>query len=237
MEKLQYQKMFELEDIHWWFLAKREFVKTVLPLSGKHLKILDIGSGTGGMTKFVSQYGDVTSVETSVYALPYLQKRKIKYLFSSIYTCKFQKESFDAICLFDVLYHQDIKNDEQLLNNIYSWLKPNGVVCITDCAIPLLTSHHDLIMHARTRYWLGDLTKKLEQKKFLVKKASYIYFFTFPFFIITRLVDKVIPLDTVSILPSWLNSLLFIISKVESNLLRLMNFPLGSSIIIVAQKP
>lgn len=52
METQEYQQMYKLENHHWWFLAKRNFISAVFPKK-KNLAILDIGAGTGGTTKFL----------------------------------------------------------------------------------------------------------------------------------------------------------------------------------------
>lgn len=236
MNQKQYPLMYHLEDHHWWFLAKREFVKTILPTTKQSLKILDLGSGTGGMTKFISKWGAVTAVENSPYALPFLKKRKIIPKNISINNCVFKNNSFDLVCLFDVLYHHNIANDQKVIQNIYKWLKPGGHLYITDCANPFLFSHHDLIMQARQRYKLNELIKKIKTEKFVINKASYIFFFTFPIFVLLRIIDKFYPLNTVTEIPDLLNKILLFICKVESHILRCVNYPFGSSLIIEAIK-
>lgn len=237
MDSKEYRLMYDLEDRHWWFLAKRLFVQAAIPKFTKKISILDIGSGTGGMTKFLSHIGTVQSVEPSSDALPYLKRRGIKPIRTSIDDCSFPPRSFDLICICDVLYHQDIKNDTGVLRKAYSWLKPKGYLCITDCAVPLLRSPHDTVMHARQRYWLSELIDKTKSQHFHIRKASYIYFLTFPLFIIQRTMNTVIPFETVGEIPYILNHCLFFFCRIESILLRYIRFPIGSSVIVVGQKP
>jgi len=55
MKTQEYKKIFLLEDKHFWFLGKRTLIKILLDqhLPNKNLFILDIGCGTGGLTKFL----------------------------------------------------------------------------------------------------------------------------------------------------------------------------------------
>ena len=57
----EYKKMFLIEDQHFWFLGKRMFIKILIDkyIPNKNLLILDVGCGTGGLTKFLSNYGKV----------------------------------------------------------------------------------------------------------------------------------------------------------------------------------
>jgi SAM-dependent methyltransferase len=237
MDENEFRKMYEVEDTHWWFLAKRLFIQAVLPNPQGRWKILDIGAGTGGTTLFLSRWGNVQAIEQSSAALPYLKRRGIRPINQSIMKCSFPPHSFDLICAFDVLYHRDIKNDKEVLEKAYRWLKPGGYLCITDCAIPIFTSPHDRVMHARQRYWLSDLVNKIRSQKFYIRKSSYIYFFTFPLFIIQRIINALVPFETVGPVPGVLNRLLLSCCRIESKFLPYIRYPIGSSIIILAQKP
>ncbi|OGG20553.1 hypothetical protein A3D03_00850 [Candidatus Gottesmanbacteria bacterium RIFCSPHIGHO2_02_FULL_40_13] len=232
----QYKAMYEHEDTHWWFLAKRDFITSLLPKPQQNLKILDVGAGTGGMSVFLGAWGKVLAVENSKYAIPYLKKRGVDYIKSSVEMCSFKPDSFDLICAFDVLYHKSIHNDEQLIHKFRSWLKPGGMLCVTDCAVPSLFSHHDQVMHARKRYKHSELVSIILKAKLNIQKATYIYFFTFPLFILVRLIDKYIPLNTVAKVPAPINTLLLFLCFLESKLLPYLNFPIGSSILVVAVK-
>jgi len=237
MDELQYRQMYIEEDRHWWFLAKRAFVRTMLSTLPTNLKILDIGSGTGGMSAYLSGRGTLLAIEKSPYAIPYLRKRNITYQHRSVQLSSFKPNTFDLICAFDVLYHKEMGNDRRVVRKMYQWLKPGGTVCVTDCAVPLLFSHHDRVMHAAKRYWLSELTAILKKEGFIITKASYIYFFTFPLFVLSRMIDAVHPYNTMKPLPRALNSILITLCFMESYLLRYVNFPIGSSVLIVAKKP
>ena len=237
MDENEYRIMYKIEDTHWWFLAKRLFVGAVLPNPQGRLKILDIGAGTGGMTLFLSRWGKVQAIEQSSSALPYLKQRGIRPVNKSVMECSFPPGSFDLVCAFDVLYHRDIKNDKEVLEKVYGWLKPGGYLCITDCSIPVFTSTHDRVMHARQRYWLSDLVNKIRRQKFYIRKSSYIYFVTFPLFIIQRIINALVPFETVGPVPDLLNRILLSCCRIESKFLPLVRYPVGSSIIILAQKP
>lgn len=236
MRKDQYKIMYELEDSHWWFVSKRNFIQSLIKTPKQKLQILDVGSGTGGTTKFLQQYGNVTALEVSNFAHPFLKRRKISFIADSIAHYKIPKEKYDLVFVLDVLYHKDIKSDNKILSKLYGGLKKGGLLCVTDCTLPQLSSNHDKIMDARQRYTKQELERKVRKAGFKIKRSSYIYSFVFPLFVITRMIDKVIPLQTVSSINSVLNSVLLSVCKFESFLLKKHSMPIGSSVIIVAQK-
>lgn len=228
--------MFQLEDKHWWFLAKREFIKTFLPFPKGNFKILDLGCGTGGLSKFLQKWGSVLGVEKEKTAAGYLRYRKITYLSKAIDTCRFSPQSFDLICIFDVLYHKNIKNDLVILKKAHRWLKTGGLLCLTDSAIPLLFSKHDIIMQGRERYTLGKMEAKLQQAGFSILKKSYIYCLLFPLFVVSRLINKYVNFATVGKVNPFVNRILLNICRMEAGILKSRRLPIGSSILFLAKK-
>lgn len=238
MRSQEYQSMADLEDVHWWFLAKRLFVKTLFfHIKKSPIKILDVGCGTGGMTAFMSQWGEVTGVENSEKAHPFLKMRRLKYLKGSANKLPVKRLSFDLVTFFDVLYHKRVKEDDAL-QGAYKALKTNGYLLITDSALPWLWSTHDEIMQGKKRYSKKELVSLVEKNGFTILKVSYIFFSTLPFIAIVRLYQKQSKnfSRNVTMPPKLINSCLTQLMRLESNFLKWVDFPLGSSIIILAQK-
>ena len=241
MNTEEYFKMYQLETTHWWFLAKQKFITTVFPKVNRP-KILDIGAGTGGITRFLQQYGEVMGLEANETAINFARTRKLKIIKGSADKLPFKNNSFDLACFFDVLYHQQI-NDVQALREAYRILKPGGYLIVTDCAFEFLRGPHDKAVKARERYTKSELVAKIEKAGFSVKKASYIFWLVFPLTVIKRLIDQYQAKFTnkkvfsdVEAVPTIINNLLLVICNFEAKLLSYVNFPWGSSIIIKAKK-
>ena len=237
MQTQEYQKLFQLEDKHWWFVSKRQFIKLILKklkLKPKS-KILDIGCGTGRNLKLLQSFGTIQGVDYSDLAVKYCHQRGLKAVKkASANKLPFNKSEFNLVTLFDVLYHQGIKSDLKVLKEVNRVLKPKGRILITDCAHQWLFGPHDIAQHARQRYSKKELKAKLNQAGFKVIRSSCIFASLFPVFVINRLINRH-GSDVKPINPR-LNQLLIFIHHLESLVLKVFNLPFGSSIIILAQK-
>ncbi len=243
MKKIEYQAMFKLENEHWWFLAKRMFVNSFLNnhnlLSKNGLKILDLGCGTGGMTNFLKKFGQVTGVEQNKKAIDCCRKNNVQVIKASIEKIPIKELKFDLITIFDVLYHKNV-NESLVLREVQRLLKNNGYLLLTDCALPLFWSVHDEQMMAKKRFTKRELEYMLKKNNFSIIKSSYIYFVTFPFFILQRFFlkfSKIQSRSVISKLPNLLNAFLLFLVEIEAFLLHyIKTWPIGSSIIILAKK-
>lgn len=243
MEQGEYKKMFAVEDSHWWFNARKKFIASAFSradiLPGANRTIADIGSGTGGMYSFLSQYGKVIGIEPNVYARHFAKIRGVKPLRRRAHETGLRTNSVDMVCFFDVLYHKGI-DDRKTLSEAYRILRPGGWLIITDCALPILFGPHDEIMYARERYILSELSAKVQRAGFRIQKQTYTFFFLFPFVAAKRLIDRFIGGDNkqsdVAVIATWLNKFFAFVCGVEASGLAYVSYSLGSSLLILAQK-
>jgi SAM-dependent methyltransferase len=242
MEKTEYIYLFRNEKKYWWHISKRVFINTFLSSFQKssHTRILDAGCGTGGNISLLRQYGHVEAVDVSPIGVALCKKRGYTFVKkASIEKLPFPENSFDLITLFDVLYHRSIHDDVKVLRHIYTRVKPGGYLLVTDCAFGFLFGPHDVNNHARTRYSLPELKRKLRQSGFTVVRGSYMFCFTFPLFTFSRLLSKIKFTETILVennIHPFINTVLLVIERVENAFLRRINLPFGSSVIILAQR-
>lgn len=228
--------MAQVEDTHWWFLGKRMFVRSWLPKAHNRWHILDLGAGTGGMSSFLATWGTVEAVESSPEAIPYLKKRIPRVYTSSLQAVRLAENRYDLVTCIDVLYHKHIPNEAIVLKKAYRTLKKGGTILIMDCALPFFTSHHDSVMLAKKRYTKEELTNLLSSAGFTVVRSSYCFFLVFPLFAIGRLIDKFMPISTVSVPHTFLNAMLLALCRLEAMILAHSSLPIGSSCIVLAKK-
>lgn len=240
MKRSEFEKMYLLEDCHFWFVGKRMFIETFLNKITNPLKnILDIGCGTGSTTKFLEKFGTVVGIEKNIHAISLAKKRGVKIIKGEINNLPYKNSIFDLVTVFDVLYHKEVKNVDNGIKEIYRVLKPGGNLLITDSAFNFLKGRHGRSLHEVRRFTIKKLKRILTKNSFQIRDSSYIFFSLLPLIFIKRnFIDKLIQTnasDVVSI-PRIINLIFIFLLKLESLLLKYINFPVGSSLIILVQK-
>ncbi len=206
---------------------------------GSH--ILNVGCGTGGLIPTLERFGSVANYDPSLEAVRLCKERghADTYHFNGGYLpC--EGDSFDIAAALDVLEH--IQDDRIALAEWFRVLKPGGRLLISVPAYQWLWSSHDEALGHCRRYTASRLHRDLNRAGFSVGKRTYAITFSFPLIVGYRLIDSVTrsektPVASYVELPSLMNGLLTQLLKLEGKLLRFMNFPLGTSVVIIAKKP
>lgn len=241
MDRTLYLHHLEREDTHWWFLGRRRIIQELIAKLGLKtpLRILDIGSGTGGLLSLLLPFGEVSALEgdgESANRIGARYENKIKVYKSFLESADFTNQIFDLITSFDVLEH--IEKDEEALDKIYALLAPGGTFLITVPACPFLWSGHDEMNDHFRRYLKAELRSKLEKAGFEVDRISYFNFFLFLPVLLARYYFRLrgrIGSD-IGMPSSIINQALLRIFSAERFFLRWANFPLGVSIFAIARK-
>lgn len=245
MEQELYDSVSELQDRHWWFIARRNFVKAILSgrADPKDKSILDIGCGSGSMIDFLKNYGEsVTGIDYSDYVLKLCSLRGHKMLVrGTVEKLPFSNESFDFVTSFEVLYHREVGDDTKVIKELYRVCKKGAMILIIDSAFNFLKGKHDDFAHGARRYTTGELAAKLSSAGFVVKRAGYLYMCIFPLLCIVRFFKNVfLPKDKTSSelheTSQWLNRCMISILKIESIISRKFNLPFGVSVFCLAEK-
>lgn len=243
MKKTAYAKMSDFEDKHWWFVARREIIGSIIKKhnSKKNNQLLEVGCGTGGNFKLLNQYGFVTGLEPSKYAISLVKNEdkgfKILNLNIEDSNADLFDQKYDFILALDVLEH--IKEPKRALEKIKEIATNNSNIVITVPAYQFLWGPHDVEHKHYRRYTKKTLKKLLKDQGFEVKKISYMNTFLFPLVMISRLINKLFKKTVVkdSLMPSYfVNSVLKNIFSFERHLLKFINLPFGCSLIAVCQK-
>lgn len=244
MKKEEYQRIFEQEENHWWYLGMRKISEGLLASvikPSKSLNILDAGCGTGGMLLYLKSIGTPVGIDISQEALKFCRKRGLKNVKrSSIEKMPFKNEGFDLVTSFDVLYHKWVKSDTLALQEFYRVLKPGGFLLVRVPAYNWLRGKHDEIVFTRHRYTKDELNQKLKISGFKILRASYANTILFPLAVGKRLLEKILPEEKVSDvkpLPKIINGLSTKIFYFEAKIISKFNLPFGLSLFVLAQKP
>lgn len=243
MEQEAYKSMFELEEAHWWYRGLHELLfVTVQKMSNgnKQLRILDAGCGTGFMLKELDNIGLSFGLDISEIALRYCKKRNVQRITqASLSELPFCNETFDIIILADVLYHSLVLDDEIAIRQLHRVLRRNGILIMHEPAHDTLRRFHDEAIHTRHRYSLRELSNKTKNSGFTILKMSYRNLPLLPiilFLSLTKIRKGAKKLSDVRQVSKIINSIFYLLARIENVFIHKFNLPFGSSVFCVAKK-
>jgi SAM-dependent methyltransferase len=246
VERHFYQRYYELEDRHWWFVGRRQIL---LGLLEQHLedradlRLLDFGCGTGTMAGHLGRFGAVTAVDADTEAVAFCRQRgltDVRHLDGS--QLPFGEGEFDVATSFDVLEH--IEDDFAALRELRRVLRPGGTFLCGVPAFPFLWGRQDEISHHFRRYVRPELRARLEDAGFDVLRASYFNSILFPAIAAVRVWRRVLPADgngkplqsDFEMGPPWLNAALARVFATEAALVRARDLPYGVSLVALCER-
>jgi SAM-dependent methyltransferase len=237
-----YVEMAATEDRHWWFQARRKILESILASMAlpRNARILEVGSGTGGNLVMLARHGQVRAMEMDAQARE-LATQKAGNAFQVLAgSCPdhipFTHETFDLICMFDVLEHID--QDVATLAALRKHLAPGGHMLVTVPAYQWLWSAHDVFLHHKRRYTARRLRQVLGAGGLHVDRISYFNTLLLPLAAAARLKDRLVSSGKASgaaVPPSIINASMRAIFASERHLLRHINMPAGVSLLGIAR--
>lgn len=136
-----------------------DFLSFVGKPSSRKKKLLEIGAGTGYLSKcFLNQGWDVKSIEPGKGYEKYWDQHNIEII-NEFFPSKKIKDEFDVIVFYTVLEH--IKDTRSFLKDVLSHLKPNGevYVAVPDCTFEILEIDPSILIHEHFHYFTKQSIK------------------------------------------------------------------------------
>lgn len=234
-----------MEDVHWWFTARRRILLALLdrnlsaaPPAGR--RILDVGCGTGTMLTYLSRFGTAEGVDIDEEAIEYCRARGLTRVSQSpAGTLPFGDDSFDLVTALDVIEH--IEDDLGAMREIRRVLKPGGQLLMTVPAYRFLWGRQDEINLHKRRYRAPQVRERLRSAGFAVQRLTYMNTLLFPAIAGIRLIRHVLPeppdppSDFAFPAPRPLNAFLSAVFGAERGFLSRFDLPFGVSIVALAQ--
>ena len=250
MQQHTYAIMRRVEASHWWFVGRREIIRSFLlrlvrdlkadrkPQDEQNLNILDVGCGTGANLEMLSEFGNAEGVDVSAEALSFCQARGLeKVKLGAAEALPYKNNSFDLVTGLDVVEHLD--DDVGGLKEMRRVLRPDGRALLFVPAFMFLWGVQDDISNHRRRYTMKSLKNAVREAGFEVERATYVNISFFAPILLGRLfmrATRVRPESENNITIGFLNGVLGKFFAAERVPLRYLNFPFGVSIICVARR-
>lgn len=246
MEESFYDRYAELEDTHWWFAGRRAVVgravRWAAPETGRGLRTLEVGCGTGGMLTVFEPFGAAIGVDLSHTALRYAQRRGERRLVRADFcSLPFEDGAFDLIGVFDTLEH--VADDVAALRDLARVCRPGGRLIVSVPAFPFLWGQQDVVSHHYRRYVRRDLLTRLSEAGFTASYATYFNTWLFPAVAVIRVGRRLLrtPIDPArsdfdSVPPPICNRWLSRLLASEAAVVGRIGLPLGVSLLAVSTR-
>jgi ubiquinone/menaquinone biosynthesis C-methylase UbiE len=248
MQSYEYQTMRAFEDSYWWYTGLRARVVDSLARTadtGKKIRVLDAGCGTGGMMHSMHLHfpaAGIVGVDLSSQAVQSTHERKVgPVAHASVAAVPFREETFDIIISLDVVLEMKAVDDHRALSEFHRVLKKQGLLILNLTAFECLRGQHDDAVTVKHRYIKKTLEPLLVNAGFTIVQMTYWNALFFPLLVIWRplsrlFADTAKPISDLRPLPGWINSVLTGIVLGEIQFSHHMPLPFGSSIFAVAKK-
>ena len=170
MDRSVYDRMDRLEADHWWFVARRAVIETIIdrliPLS-EGSTILEAGCGTGGNLRMLQSLAQLHAFEYDEEARRRAEAKSDLIIPHGALPDHVPNRGrdYDLIALFDVLEH--IGDDTASLKSLSEHLSDAGRILVTVPAYQWLWSRHDERHHHFRRYSKAGLraTARMVEKR------------------------------------------------------------------------
>ncbi|MEW6001035.1 MAG: class I SAM-dependent methyltransferase [Nitrospirota bacterium] len=244
MEKSYAEKYHQLEEIYWWFHARRDMIYKLIKDYGRDVRILEVGCSGGALLKFLKKQGfkKLYGIDIDKDAIEICRQKDISDVsVADAEKTAFKDQKFDLIIASDILEH--IREEDRALLEWNRILKPGGRLFIFVPAFKFLWSQHDKVNRHYRRYSKAGLIEILEKNGFRIEKVSYWNFSLFLPATLIRLTKKLFARngtgsgDQLYGTPGFINKTLEYVLGLENRLLSGgINLPVGISLFAVARK-
>jgi SAM-dependent methyltransferase len=234
------------ERDHFWFRGFRRFVEPLLAAAraahGSRLEILDCGCGTGHNLAMLRRHGRATGIDLTWTGLTVARDRGERRLArATAARLPFAAKTFDLVTSFDVLYGLPDDTERDAIAEMFRVLRPAGRLVANVAALDALRGNHSILSGEVRRYSRGALEKKLQAAGFRILRSTYTNLSILPLVAGVRLAQRITghveSQGEISVPPAPINTALSGLLAAEGAALRIVNMPLGSSLLISAERP
>lgn len=241
--------MAEFETFYWWYRGLHGALGDMLSATGvsDQTKVLDAGCGTGGNLLAMNQRFSPRSFgfDFSADASEFWGERGLKRsVVASIDDIPYLSDTFDITMSVDVL-ESDAVDQDRAVAELWRVTRPGGLILIVAPAYRwLLTEQHHRAVHASRRYTRKELVALLCQHPVEILRATHLFAALFPLVATYRLALRAFsrqtsespPRSELQRLPDVVNSLFTGIMHLERQVVRRVDLPFGSSILVLGRK-
>ncbi|HEY6928560.1 MAG TPA: class I SAM-dependent methyltransferase [Thermoanaerobaculia bacterium] len=230
------QNYRDLYERHWWWRAREDLILATLASlrpNGRWGAILDVGCGDGLFFDKLSGLGEVEGIEMDPKGVTpggrWIDRIHVRPFDESFRPGK----RFDLVLMLDVIEH--FEEPLASVRRAIELLAPEGYLVVTVPAFESLWTSHDELNHHFTRYTKGGLAALIREAGGELHQSRYFYRWMYPLKLAAHVKETVFPVspEIPSVPPSWLNDVLYRLSRWEQKTIGSWPLPFGSSLLAV----
>ncbi len=237
-QREQLDRQWRLASTHWWLVETKRLAASTLDRHlPPHARVLDAGTGVGGLAGLIGGTGRVVAMDLSSAALRLAQQSGLARLVrATVESLPFADGAFDGVASLDVLYHQAVGDDLQAVRETARVLRPGGILVMTLPAYFWMMSAHDVAAGTSRRYTRRRVRALLVEGGLVPLHVTYWNCVLFPPAVVRRKLLAAQGSDLVPVHPA-LNRVLAGILRAEARWIRRATLPFGLSVFAVAKRP
>ena len=247
MEAREYAILASLDTDHWWFRGIHSVLLDRLgeiDLTG-NICILEAGCGTGGLIRKLRDFSSSRTVgfDVSEHAAAYWPEEDSALgCIASINRIPFGTGVFDVVISVDVLESAGV-DPEIAMAELSRVTKTGGwLLLIVPAYRWMLGDAHHEAVHAVRRFSRFGIAALAERHGMRTIRSTNFFASLFPAIALHRLCSKLVSKgrtgggSDLKQPPRWINRLLTAVVTIEAALLRHIDIPFGTSILLLARK-
>lgn len=238
----------QAEQVHFWFRGFRAFIRPLIAAATARIqqpRILDCGCGTGANIRILGRYGQASGFDLTWRGLEFARDYGLRRVAQASAThIPFRTGAFHLVTAFDLLQVLPDEMEAQALAEMYRVLRPGGALIVNVAALQILHGTHAVLGSEVRRYTRARLEQAITAAGFEIERLTYTNFTLFPMMLAVRTAQRVrgLPpggegaIDT-QVPPAPVNVALSALVLLEAAAIRIVNMPIGSSVLCMARKP
>lgn len=248
-----YERLAAREDRYWWNRARRVMVAHLLKRHRlpQHCRWLDLGCGPGGNLTALTAFDPamIVGLDLSPIAIAAARAKvpEADIVCGNLNNAlPFETASFDLVTVFNVLYHQWVRDEAVVFGEIARVLRPGGLLLITEPAFASLRRSMDDVAMGKRRYRLQNIEALCRDAGLDMRQASYFTCFGFVLIYAMKILRafatkktsaKPVAAADLQPLNSVVNGLLYAIARLEGHAIAMgLCVPFGTTLVCVAAK-
>ena len=238
---------YRAEQSHFWFRGFRQYVKPELARAVAGVpapRILDCGCGTGSNLEMLRRYGRAVGFDLTATGVRFAKTHGHRVAQASIGAIPFSAGTFDLVTSFDVFQCLPDAVERSAIAEMARVLKPGGWLLLHVAALEILHGKHSVLSEEVRRYTPSRLRRLVEGGGFVVDRLTFDHMSLLPLMLPVRIWHRATAAggevtageSEIAVPVAPVNAALTALVSLEALALRIVNLPIGSSLMCLARK-